>query len=269
MADVGVSTVVRAFAVLDLFSLATPVVGVDDVVARLGYTRSTAYRYMRELVEAGLVTPWAGGSYSLGARIIELERLTALTDPLYRAGREVMDAQPHGNSALLLHKLYSDKVLCIYKAGPDVLEHAGSRITIRRARGIPFPLYQGAASLVMLPYLSPHRIRQTYLRDAAAIRAAGLGDDWEGWRRTLIAVRKAGHAVSNGQITPSVSGVAVAIVAPDGKRLLGSLARCYPTQAPPPEGEEACARDLARMARDIAARYGLAVRRGAQAPRSR
>ena len=73
MADAEVSTVVRAFAVMDLFSLATPVVGVDDVVRRLGYTRSTSYRYMRELVEAGLVTPGAGGNYSLGARIIELD----------------------------------------------------------------------------------------------------------------------------------------------------------------------------------------------------
>lgn len=263
MADAKVSTVVRAFAVLDLFSLATPVVGVDDVVERLGYTRSTAYRYMRELVEAGLVTPWAGGNYSLGARIIELERLTALTDPLYRAGREVMDAQAHGNSALLLHKLYSDKVLCIYKAGPDVLEHAGKRITIRRARGIPFPLYQGAASLVMLPYLSPHRIRQTYLRDSVAIRGAGLGDDWEGWRRTLMAVRRAGYAVSDGQITPAVSGVAVPIVAPDGKRLLGSLARCYPTQLLPAASEEACAQELTLLSQQIALLYEKAARRKA------
>ncbi|KAF1043445.1 IclR family transcriptional regulator [Xylophilus sp.] len=263
MPDAPVSTVVRAFAVLDLFSLSTPVVGVEDVVRRLGYNRSTAYRYMRELVEAGLVTPWAGGNYSLGARIIELERLTALTDPLYRAGRETMDAQPHGNSALLLHKLYNDKVLCIYKAGPDVLEHAGARITIRRARGIPFPLYQGAASLVMLAYLPPHQMRQTYLRDAAAIRSAGLGGDWEGWRRTLVAVRKAGFAVSAGQITPSVSGVAVPILASDGRRLLGSLARCYPSATLPASDEEACARELAAIARCTADLYDRMAKRRA------
>jgi DNA-binding IclR family transcriptional regulator len=115
----------------------------------------------------------------------------------------------------------------------------------------------------MLPHLSPHRIRQTYLRDSKAIRAAGLGDDWEGWRRTLIAVRKAGYAVSKGQITPSVSGVAVPIVAVDGRRLIGSLARCYPSEAMPEANEEACARELTVLAQQMAQLYEKVARRKA------
>src|SRR5207248_431244 len=139
----------------------------------------TAYRYLRELANAGLITQAATGVYSLGPRIIELERLLALTDPLYRAGQEVLQDEHCENSALLLHNLYEDKVLCICKAGPDVLEWGGRRITIRRARGLPFPLFQGAASLALLPYLPAQRVLQTYLRNAPAIAVAGLGTQWE------------------------------------------------------------------------------------------
>ncbi len=246
------TSLARAFALLDLFSLGQPLLTVDGVMDRLGYTRSTAYRYLRDLTDAGLVTQSSAGAYSLGPRIVELERLMALTDPLYRAGEALLRDAPCGNSALLLHNLYEDRVLCIYKSGPDALEDRGRRIVIRRARGLPFPLFQGAASLALLPYLSPHRIRQTYLRHAGAIAASGLGTQWEEFRRHLGAIRRAGYATSHGTITPSVSGVAVPILAPGGTRVLGSLARAFATAAPPEGGEEACAAELRGMAVKIA-----------------
>lgn len=241
----------RAFAVLELFTLGHPVVAVDYVTAQLGYTRSTAYRYLRELCGAGLITQAAPGVYSLGPRIIELERLMALTDPLYRAGQAVLAREPQDNTALLLHNLYEDKVLCILKAGPDVLECGGQRITIRRARGIPFPLFHGAASLALLPWLPAQRILQTYLQSPKAIAGAGLGNDWEGFRHAMAAVRRTGYATSSGTITPLLSGVAVPILSPSG-RLLGSLARTMPTETLTPGAEAEHARTLRVLAQRVA-----------------
>ena len=149
-----------------------------------------AYRYLKELCDAGLLVPQSGGQYGLGPRIIELERLVALTDPLYLAGRAVLKGRSREDSAYLLQNLYEDKVLCIYKEGPDVLEHAGRRTVILRARGQPFPLFQGSGSLALLAFLPHHRIRQTYLRSAQAIAAAGLGEDWAAFRRALAAIRR-------------------------------------------------------------------------------
>src|SRR5690606_35276901 len=141
-----------------------------------------------------------------------------------------------------------------YQVGPDVLEHNGQRITIRRARGIPFSLFQGAASLAMLPYLSQHRIRQTYLREQKQIAAAGLGSDWAEFRRNMSAIRRAGFASSRGQITPLVMGVAVPILLPD-QRLIGSLARACHAAAMPQEHEAACADDLHMLSEQIAQEY--------------
>ena len=128
------SSLARAFDVLDLFTLETPRLTSEEVSARLGYSRSMAYRYLKELCDAGLLVPQSGGQYGLGPRIIELERLVALTDPLYLAGRAVLKGRSREDSAYLLQNLYEDKVLCIYKEGPDVLEHAGRRTVILRAR---------------------------------------------------------------------------------------------------------------------------------------
>ena len=222
------SSLGRAFQILNLFTMATPVIQIDDVVTGLGYTRSTAYRYLKELCEAGLLTPTVNaGQYSLGARIVELERLLVLTDPLYRAGKAVLASLGQDDSSLLLQSLsHRNQVLCIYKEGPDVLEHNGARVALTRSRGVPFPLFRGAASLVILACLSLHRIRQTYLSDAARIAEAGLGQSWEEFRARMAAIRRRGYAVSRTEKKiPLVVGVAVPILLPppNDKRVIGSL----------------------------------------------
>ncbi|WP_442592956.1 IclR family transcriptional regulator [Parapusillimonas sp. JC17] len=259
------SSLSRALEILALFTIDTPVLTAEDIASRLGYTRSTAYRYIKELSAAGLIAATTGAAYSLGPRIVELERMLALTDPLYRAGAAVLDGQECDNNALLLHNLYQDKVLCIYKVGPDVLQHGNQHVVILRARGIPFSLFQGAASLAMLAYLSQHRIRQTYLRNEQAIKQAGLGQNWDEFRHKMSRIRRIGYATSRGQITPMVMGVAVPILLPGDQRLIGSLASAHLSAAMPPENEAACAQGLHALAERIAQEYLSIAPRG-QAP---
>ncbi|MCY1366312.1 hypothetical protein D9M69_532040 [compost metagenome] len=158
------------------------------------------------------------------------------------------------DSAYLLQNLYDDKVLCIYKEGPDMLEHAGRRMVILRGRGQPFPLFQGSGSLALLASLPHHRIRQVYLRSAHEIAAAGLGQDWSEFRRTLAGIRKAGFAISHEQIAPGLGGVAVPILLDDGA-LVGSLAWTFPIELMHPDAEAQWARALAEVAAEIAREY--------------
>ena len=126
---------------------------------------------------------------------------------------------------------------------------------ILRARGQPFPLFQGSGSLALLAFLPHHRIRQTYLRSAQAIAAAGLGEDWAAFRRALAAIRKAGYAISHEQIAPGLGGVAVPILLPDDGALVGSLAWSFPIERMAPDAEIRWARELARVAAEIAREY--------------
>ena len=257
------SSLGRAFEVLELLSVEHPLLRIEDVMARLGYTRSTAYRYVKELCDAGLLAPSSGGMYALGPRIVELERLLVMTDPLYLAGCQVLPAMRRPDSVLLLHNLYRDKVLCIYKEGPDTLEHKGERIPVRRSRGTAFPLFRGAASLAMLAFFRPHRIRQTYLRSAEEIAKAGLGRTWDEFRHTMAAIRRSGYATSRSQISPNLAGVAVPIFLPGEKKVIGSLARAFPGELLGSEIERECLHDLSAAADSIAQAFVEAGRDGA------
>ena len=62
------SSLARAFDVLDLFTLETPRLTSEEVSARLGYSRSMAYRYLKELCDAGLLVPQSGGQYERWGR---------------------------------------------------------------------------------------------------------------------------------------------------------------------------------------------------------
>lgn len=253
------SSLGRAFRILSLFTLATPVLKMEDIASSSGYTRSTAYRYLKELCDAGLLTRTViNGQYALGTRIIELERLLALTDPLYRAGKSVVGPMRSPDSSLLVQSLnHRNQVLCIYKEGPDFLEFQGDRVGLTRLRGVPFPLYRGAASLVILASLSPHRIKQTYLSDAKRIAKAGLGNSWPEFRERLSAVRRRGYAVSRTERKkPLVVGVAAPILlgTPFDKRVIGSIVQVFAHDLTPIQEAE-CAERLKEASHRIASEY--------------
>ena len=250
------SSLRRALDVVGLISLEAPLIRIDDVTARLGYSRSTAYRYVRELCDAGLLVPRFGGQYSLGPRILEFERLLELTDPLYRAGRAVMPAIRRDDSVLLLQEISGEEqVICLYKVGPDELEHKGQRLPLRRARGLPTPLFQGAASLSLLAWLSPYQIRRTYLSSAEKIAEAGLAKTWAAFRKSLSAIRRKGYVVSRSPVTPVLVGIGVPIIAREEGRLVGSLARIMVAPELDAETERANAEELLHAASRIASEY--------------
>jgi DNA-binding IclR family transcriptional regulator len=250
------SSLRRALDVIGLISLQTPLIRIDDVMARFGYSRSTAYRYVRELCAAGLLVQRVGGRYALGPRILEFERLLELTDPLYRAGRLVMPAIRRDDSVLLLQELYGEEqVMCLYKVGPDELEHQGQRLSLRRARGLPLPLFQGAASLSLLAWLSPYQIRRTYLASADRIAEAGLASNWRAFQKSLTAIRRRGYVVSRSPVTPVLVGIGVPIFAREEERLVGSLARIMAAPELDAATERANAEELLQAAARIAREY--------------
>jgi DNA-binding IclR family transcriptional regulator len=152
---------------------------------------------------------------------------------------------------------HRNQVLCIYKKGPDVLEHDGLQVALTRSRGVPFPLFRGAASLVILACLTLHRIRQTYLSDSARIAEAGLGRTWEEFRSRMAAIRRRGYAVSRTERkTPLVLGIAVPIFLPppNDKRVVGSLVQVFAHDLTPVEEASAFDR-LQGAGQRIASQY--------------
>lgn len=65
-----------------LFTEESPVWTADQIIARLHTSRATVYRYLQAPTAAGFLSQLARGAYTLGPRIIELDRQIRIADPL-------------------------------------------------------------------------------------------------------------------------------------------------------------------------------------------
>lgn len=207
----------RMLGLLDVFTQAAPVWSAEDLIRFSGTSASTCYRYIKALHKAGLLARVANGSYILGPRILELDRTTRLCDPVYTAGGPVIRrlCEETGHSALLCI-LYSDSVMCVREAlsrsAPPELFSRGQRR----------PLFSGAAAKAILAWLPPHQLRSLYAKHRKTIASAGLGADWDSFRKALRRIREQGYCLTSGEFNPGIVAIGAPLFNRDGD-VLGSL----------------------------------------------
>ncbi|MGA8031925.1 MAG: IclR family transcriptional regulator C-terminal domain-containing protein, partial [Casimicrobiaceae bacterium] len=190
----------RMLGVLDAFTERAPIRTVDGIAAALGYTRATAYRYVGELCDAGLLTRVARGAYALGPRIIELDRQMQRSDPLLEVAGGVMRGllRPDHGQVVLLCSLFRDEVLCVHQ----VAQH--STLAVSYTRGRPMPLFRGATSKAILAALPERRLTRLFLDHQDEIRRAGLGRTREEFLAALKTIRRQGYAITRGEVDTGV-----------------------------------------------------------------
>ena len=127
-------------SVLDLFSREHTTMTAEQIAEALGLTRTTCYRYTRELSQAGLMIS-DGGAFMLGPRIIELDRRIIESDPLLNAGKAVISALAESLGATgLLTTSYDDRII-------NIFEHEGalSKLPLSFGRGTTMPIFRSSA----------------------------------------------------------------------------------------------------------------------------
>ncbi|WP_329353163.1 IclR family transcriptional regulator [Streptomyces sp. NBC_01261] len=213
----GSASLAKMLSILELFTEAEPVWSTADILEALETSRSTGYRYIKTLHEAGLLDAVYSGQYTLGPRIIEMDLQMRLTDPLLLASHGVLEdlVDKIGHSALLC-TAFRDSVLCVGEC------RAPQGPANRFSRGQRRPLFQGAISKVILAHLPHHRLKAIYPRQRTEIENAGLGDSWSSFRANLGKIKKDGYALTVGEFNPGVIGVAAPILT-DQKTALGSV----------------------------------------------
>jgi DNA-binding IclR family transcriptional regulator len=203
--------------ILQLFSETEPVWSTAAIIDALETSRSTGYRYIKTLHEAGLLSAVNNGHYALGPRIIEMDLQMRLTDPLLLASHGVLEdlVEKIGHSALLC-TAFRDSVLCV---GECRAPHSPEN---RFSRGQRRPFFQGAVSKVILAHLPHHRLKAVYPRHCREIENAGLGSTWSAFRANLGKIKKNGYALTVGEFNPGVYSVAAPILT-DQKTARGSV----------------------------------------------
>ena len=220
----------RLLAVLGLFSIEQPEWTVDAASERLGVSATTTYRYFKRMTRAGLICPVSRASYTLGPAIIELDRQIQVCDPMLRAAREVMhDLIQYSaeGSILLLCRLFHDRVMCVHQ----VLGR-GPQEPVSYQRGRPMPLFGGATSKIILAHMPPRTLKSLYASNGAEIAVHGLGGNWDEFRRSLVALRRAGAAITKGEVDAGRVGIAAPIFDRD-RAILGSLSFVLPEARTP------------------------------------
>ena len=193
-------------SVLDLFSRDHTTMTAEQIGDALSLTRTTCYRYTRELTQAGLLVSH-GGQFMLGPRIIELDYRMLGSDPLINAGGPVVSAMADAMGATgLLTASYDDHVV-------NVFAHTGSPrpLPLSFGRGTTMPMFRSSTSKVLLAMTSRGRLRRLWERHEHDPDCLAIGADWKAFWRTLQEIRQLGYAASYGELNAELAGISAPV----------------------------------------------------------
>lgn len=205
----------RMLQVLDLFKPEQPVIDIEIVCSQLGYNPASAYRYVRELSNVGLLVRLPRG-YALGPRVIELDRHMTQFDPLLSASRDIVgDLIAQTSLELLISELYGSTVI-------NIVQRSGSdEQALNFGRGRPMDLFRSATARVILAFLLPRQLRKIF-DGAPPEDQVRIGPTWKEFSKAMLRIRKDGYCISDGELDPGKSGIAAPIFDEKG-RILGSI----------------------------------------------
>ncbi len=193
-------------SVLDLFSRDHTTMTAEQIADALSLTRTTCYRYTRELTQAGLLVSH-GGHFVLGPRIIELDHRMLDSDPLINAGGPVVSVLADAMGATgLLTASYSDHVV-------NVFAHTGSPrpLPLSFGRGTTMPMFRSSTSKMLLAMMSRGRLRRVWERHEHDPDCRAIGKDWKAFWRTLQEMRQRGYAASYGELNAELAGISAPV----------------------------------------------------------
>jgi DNA-binding IclR family transcriptional regulator len=242
------SSLEKMLGLLNVFTTEQPIWSSEDLIRHVGSPASTCYRYLKVLHRAGFLSRVANKSYVLGPRVMELDRVSRESDPVYLAGSPVGQGLTleTGHSSLLCI-LFSDSVMCVQQTrGRDV--PAGLF-----ARGQRRPLVAGASAKSILAHLPMHQLRILYSRHAAAVADVGLGDDWEAFKSELKQIRQRGYSMTVGDYNAGIVSIATPIFNREGE-VLGSLALAASVSLVTSDAFRLFAPQIVEAGKDVSAR---------------
>jgi len=219
------SSITRLLSILELFSEEKPFLSAEEVAAELDCSIPTAYRYVRELVDAGLLVRFSGGDYGLGPRIIKLDYHLRMSDPLLAVGQPIMrELSEHFGLDVVMSRWYGNELVDTHRETHD------AALDLRYGRGRPRPLFLGAAPKAILSTFPKAKLAILFDQYTGDVVQSGLGATLEEFRTSLLKIRRAGFYLSRDELEDGVSALASPLFTDDSGEAVGSLALIVPTQ---------------------------------------
>ncbi|GAA1776156.1 IclR family transcriptional regulator [Nocardioides hankookensis] len=225
-------------------------VPLDRIMRACDLPRSTTYHLLNAMIEEGFVVHLADEHrYGLGLAAFELGSGYARQEPLQRLARRPLAALVDrvGHSAHLA-VLHGREVLYV------VEERAPGRPPLVTDVGVRLPAHLTASGRAILAQLPAPQVRALYSQPSDFVDRHGHGPrTLSALRRVLADARQRGHAVEDGEVTPGLASVAVA-VSDHNQHPVAAVAVTYPDQ---PAGST----DATRLAAEVSATAAGLTRR--------
>ena len=246
----GVPAARQALALLQALARQPGPVPAAALARDLGLPRSTTYHLLAELIGAGFVVHLPEERrYGLGVSAFEIGSAYSRQEPLARLARPVLarlvDAVGHSAHLAVLH---GREVLYV------VEQRAPGRPPLVTDVGVRLPAQLTASGRAMLADLPLPHVRALFPDANAFVDRHGIGPRrLSDLRRLLLAVRRAGHATEDGEVTPGFASVAAAVHDHAG-RPAASVAVTFPAEEVDAAGRQELARRVCRAAAELTRR---------------
>jgi DNA-binding IclR family transcriptional regulator len=241
----------QVLAVLGYLARQAAPVPAAAITRDLQLPRSTTYQLLTTLAESGFVVHLADERrYSLGVAAYELGTGYVRQAPLQRIARvplgRLVDRTGHTAHLAVLH---GREVIYVIE------ERAPGRPPLVTDVGVRLPAHLTASGRAMLAALTRAHVRALYPEPDAFVTRHEVGPrSLSALRRILVETRRRGHAIEDGEVTPGLVSIAVAVLDSAGYPV-ASVTLTFPGYAPTAE-QAVLVAEVNRTARAVAHRIG-------------
>lgn len=222
----GVALLHKTFAVMELFTLETPLWGQSGIAQELDLPRSTVSRLVRFLTQRGyLHYSTQERKYALGPASFRMGQNAIGAVDLAAISRDVMEQinrRTRETVVLMRHDPASSSMICV-----DALIGLHEGLLVSEKAGSIFPLYVGASAKSVLAAL-PQAQQEKVLSGPIVPQGHSAPLTPEGLREQLHEIRARGYATARSETYPGVDGIGFAILGTGGIPV-GSIAVGVPS----------------------------------------
>lgn len=248
----GFQAIERAVQVLEAIGeAAVSGLRLSDVMRVTGLGRATSHRFLKALVDQGLVEPDPeSGRYFLGMKLLVLSGAAANRFGLARRAQPALQrlAERTGDTVYLSLRI-ADAAICL-----DRLEGSFPIRTLTLKIGDRRPLGVGAGSLALLAFLPQSEVQRIVAQQAAA--ASAFGFDQATLMSLAEAARAQGYAFNDQRLIPGMCAVGVPVHGRSGAPVAALSVAAIASRMDPPRRNNIIAwlhEEAANLERDLGA----------------
>jgi DNA-binding IclR family transcriptional regulator len=191
----------RTMAVFDCFSEDRPSLNLQSIANRVGLPKSTTFRLVQSLEQAGYLVRQDNQEYCLSRKFVRLAGLVGMSTDIRRIARSVMEeAAKASGETVTLNAARGRERVCL-----EVIDTPSPLASIAKP-GQHVPLVDGATAKLLLAFMPGDDFKE-----AVSYASKVSGQARSELVSELELVRSAGYAVTHGERIVGVSAVAAPV----------------------------------------------------------